>query len=300
MSTAANSQGGHLAFLGMGIMGASMACNLLKAGFNVHVWNRTESREGLARAQDAGARRAFSVSEAVHGAEFVILCLTDVPDLEEVILGESGVLSSAKPGAILIDMGTSGPECAKKLSSILESKGMHFVDAPVSGGDVGARDGTLTIMVGAEKAIYERCLPLFQGMGKKIQHCGPVGAGQAVKLCNQILCAVNMLAVCESLDLAEHLGIDRNLMIEVCGSGAAGSWALTNLGPRITAGNLEPGFMIKDMRKDLRLVREALHAASSELEATLLADRKFVEAVQKLGEGGERKGTQAMSVAYGK
>jgi 3-hydroxyisobutyrate dehydrogenase len=184
------------------------------------------------------------------------------------------------------------------MSERLSLESQHFLDAPVSGGDVGARNASLTIMVGGEREVFERCLPALQSIGKNIHYCGPSGSGQALKLCNQILCAVNMLAVCESFKLAELLSIDPQLMIDVCATGAAGSWALSNLGTRIVQGDLGPGFMIKDMQKDLRLVRESLSTAGIDLAACDLADRKFNEAVKAMAAGGERKGTQAMSVAY--
>jgi 3-hydroxyisobutyrate dehydrogenase len=291
-----------IAYLGMGIMGSSMACNLAKAGFRVTVWNRSEGREGLRRAQEAGARKAASIAEAVADADVVMSCLSDVPDIEMVLLGDGGVSSSAKAGAIVVDMATTGPACAQMVAGKFADKGMQFLDAPVSGGDVGARNATLTIMVGGERTAFDACLPIFQSIGKNIHYCGSAGAGQSVKLCNQILCAVNMLAVCESLELAKSMGIDPTLMIDVCGSGAAGSWALSNLGPRIAKGDLEPGFMIKDMQKDLRLIREAAqnveHGLS--LPACQLAVKQFGEAVQLIGNQGDRKGTQAMSVAYGR
>lgn len=294
------SEAKRIAYLGMGIMGASMAVNLAKAGFAVTVWNRSEGREGLQRAQEAGAKRAFSVAEAVHNADVVMLCLSDVPDLEMVLLGSDGVVESAKPGTVIVDMSTTGPACARKMAHMLLGKKLHFIDAPVSGGDIGARNATLTIMAGGEQEQFDACLPIFQAIGKNIHYCGPSGSGQAVKLCNQVLCAVNMLAVCESLKLADVLGIDQQLIIDVCGSGAAGSWALTNLGARIARGDLEPGFMIKDMQKDLRLVRESMGEHGAQLPACELADKKFDDAVVQIGNNGNRKGTQAMSAAYGR
>jgi 3-hydroxyisobutyrate dehydrogenase len=287
-----------IAYLGMGIMGASMASNLARAGFTVKVWNRTEGKPGLKLAADAGASVSASIKDAVSDADIVMMCLTDVPDLEDVLLRDGGVLDNMKAAAVVIDFSTTGPACARKMFSEAAKKQIHFLDAPVSGGDVGAKNGTLTVMVGGDRNIFDLCLPAFQGVGKNIHYCGNSGSGQAVKLCNQILCAVNMLAVCESMKLAELLAIDPKLMIDVCGSGAAGSWALSNLGARIARGDLEPGFMIKDMRKDLRLVKEALAGAGVDFEACDLADQKFVDAVEAFPEDGERKGTQAMSVAY--
>lgn len=287
-----------VAYLGMGIMGASMAVNMAKSGISVTVWNRSKGREGTKRAVEAGAQECESIKNAVSGAELIFLCLSDVQDLEDVLFREGGVVECATAGSIIIDMSTTGPECARRVSEKLALKNLSFIDAPVSGGDVGARNGTLTIMAAGKEDCFNRCLPVFQKIGKNIHYCGNAGNGQAVKLCNQILCAVNMIAVCESLSLAEQLSIDPSLMIEVCSSGAAGSWALANLGPRIIANNLEPGFMIKDMQKDLRLVREALSGSALNFAGSDLANQKFDEAVAVLSNGGELKGTQAMIAAY--
>lgn len=287
-----------VAYLGMGIMGSAMAINMANAEIPLTVWNRTKGREGTRRAVDAGAREASDIKEAVTSAELIFLCLTDVQDLEDTLFRVGGVAESATAGSVIVDMSTTGPECARRVAERLEQQGLSFVDAPVSGGDVGARNGTLTIMAAGRQDSFDKCLPVFQKIGKNIHYCGKAGNGQAVKLCNQILCAVNMIAVCESLSLAEALSIDPALMIEVCSSGAAGSWALANLGPRIIADNLEPGFMIKDMQKDLRLVREALSDTELTFAGSELANQKFDEAIAAIASGGEFKGTQAMIAAY--
>lgn len=289
-----------VAYLGMGIMGSSMATNLAKAGFPVKVWNRTPGRPGTKRAVDAGAKEVSTLESALADCAIVILCLTDENDLNDLVFREGGVADGAESGTIIVDMSTTGPECARSMASRLSERGFHFLDAPVSGGDVGARNATLTIMAGGDKAAFDKALSVFQSVGKNIHYCGESGSGQAVKLCNQVLCAVNMIAVCESITLARSLGIKPELMIEVCGSGAAGSWALSNLGPRIVAGNLEPGFMIKDMQKDLRLVDESISEAQVHLEGTDLARKKFNEAMSCLGAQGKLNGTQAMIAAYGK
>lgn len=287
-----------VAYLGMGIMGSSMAVNMAKNGVTVKVWNRTKGREGTSRAVEAGAVEFATISDVVANCDLIFLCLTDVKDLEAVLFGDGGVADSATAGSIVVDMSTTGPDCARRVAETLAKRNIGFVDAPVSGGDVGARNGTLTIMAGGKKEDFDACLPVFQKIGKNIHYCGVSGSGQAVKLCNQILCAVNMIAVCESLSLAEALSIDPSLMIEVCSSGAAGSWALSNLGPRIIANNLEPGFMIKDMKKDLRLVQEALACGTMKFAGTDLANQKFDDAIAAIASGGEFKGTQAMIAAY--
>lgn len=291
-----------LAYLGMGIMGSAMAINLAKSGFEISVWNRSQESKGLKAAVAAGAISSPELSEVLRGSDLIFLCLSDVPDLEDLVFRDGGVAENARAGAVLIDMSTTGPACAREIAERLAARGLEFLDAPVTGGDLGARNASLTIMVGGKEAVFQRALPAFNCIGKNIHYLGPAGSGQALKLCNQILCAVNMLAVCESFRLADELGIERKQVIEICGTGAAGSWALSNLGSRIEAQNLEPGFMIKDMRKDLRLVCEALASrnldAAKELPASSLADRRFVESAGKFADGGERKGTQAMIASY--
>jgi 3-hydroxyisobutyrate dehydrogenase len=292
----------HIAYLGMGIMGASMAANLARAGFSqnfsVKVWNRTAGRAGLTSAVEAGAVACQSVKEAVDGAEAVFLCLGEEADLQDIVFRPGGVAASASPGTIVVDMSTTGPGCARETATKLQEHKLVFLDAPVTGGDVGARNGTLTIMVGGESAVFEKCLPFFQAIGKTIKHCGPVGSGQSLKLCNQVLCAVNMVAVCEAFELAEELGIDPNLVVEVCGSGAAASWALSNLGPRIINGDFKPGFKISHMMKDLRLVRENLNGVSRTFPGTKLAEEMFALSAKLPGTACGDQGTQAMMLAY--
>ncbi|MBX9687410.1 MAG: NAD(P)-dependent oxidoreductase [Candidatus Obscuribacterales bacterium] len=289
-------QAKRIAYLGMGIMGASMASNMAKSGFSVTVWNRTADKPELRRALESGARQAATLPEAVEAAEVVFLCLSDAPDLKQILLGEAALLDQLKPATTVLDMSTTGPICAQEIFAACALRNLHFLDAPVSGGDIGARNGTLTIMVGGERSSFDAVLPILQSIGKNIHYCGPAGSGQSVKLCNQILCAVNMLAVCESLSLAKDLGLDAQMIIDVCSSGAAASWALSNLASRIVKQDLEPGFMIKDMQKDLRLVMESIK--SGNLDATALAVEKFSQAEELLGENGLRKGTQAMVRAY--
>lgn len=282
----------QLAFLGLGLMGGSMTANLAKNGFSVNAWNRTPNRPGVEIARAAGANVVDSLETAVKNANVIFTCVGDVPDVEEVIL--SGVVNFAKPGALVVDMSTIGSNAARKISSELQKHNLRFLDAPISGGDIGAKMGTLTIMVGGEPADFAECKPYFEAMGKTIRLCGPVGSGQAVKMCNQVLCAVNMVALCEALQMAEKQGIDPNLMIEVCSTGAAGSWALSNLGPKIVESDFAPGFMIKHILKDLRLVLET----GANIPGVELADRLF-KLVTFMDNGkGAQQGTQAMIRAY--
>jgi 3-hydroxyisobutyrate dehydrogenase len=280
----------HLAFLGLGVMGAPMVANLRQKGFTVKAWNRSP------RANLAHLNPVATLAAAVEGAEIIFTCLGDIPDVEEVILGEQGVINCARPGALIVDMSTIGSVEARYLGEKLQAQGFRFLDAPVSGGDIGAQKGTLTIMVGGAEEDFQECLPYFQALGKTIKLCGSVGSGQAVKLCNQVLCALNMVGLCEALEMAKLQGIDPNLVIEVCQTGAAGSWALANLGPKIVGRDLEPGFMIKHILKDLRIVQEMVDDQDNHLPGVELSDRLF-KLVADL-EGGREQGTQAMIRAY--
>ncbi len=286
----------RIAFLGLGVMGGYMAANLAKEGYLVKGWNRTPDRPGVAIATDGGVEVVSSLEEAVKGADVVFVCVGDVPDVEEVILSKEGVAEYAVSGTLVVDMSTIGTEAAKRIGTALKAKDMHFLDAPVSGGDVGAKQGVLTIMVGGEEEDFVQCQPLFAAMGKNIRLCGPVGSGQAVKMCNQVLGAVHMVALCEAMQLAQKLGIDPNLIIEVCSTGAASSWALSNLGEKIIQQDYQPGFAIAHMLKDLRLVKES--GAVKDLPGVEIAERLFKIVEELDGDGGKEQGTQAMIRAY--
>ncbi|CAD5918871.1 NAD(P)-dependent oxidoreductase [Planktothrix agardhii] len=285
------------AFLGLGVMGGPMSVNLAASGYSVKAWNRTSDRLGVKIASEAGANIVSSIQEAVTDVDIIFTCVGDIPDVEAVILGEKGIINFAKPGAIVIDFSTIGSEAARRISQHLEPAKIQFLDAPVSGGDIGAKNGTLTIMVGGDQNTFETVKPLLETMGKTIRYCGKVGSGQGVKLCNQVLASLNMVGICEALLLAQKQGIDPNLVVEICSTGAAGSWALSNLGLKVAEGDFEPGFMIKHILKDLRIVQETLNCDPA-LPGTELADYLF-KIVQKLDQGfGENQGTQAMIRAY--
>jgi 3-hydroxyisobutyrate dehydrogenase len=284
----------NIAFIGLGVMGSPMAQNLVKHQYNVKGWNRNQlDRPLVTQARENGVKIVSTIEDAVKDADFVCICVSDVPDVNEVIFGEGGIIYFAKPETIIIDFSTIGPQAVQEINQKLRSNGLHFIDAPVSGGDIGAQNGTLTIMVGGEKSDYEKSLPILNAMGKNIVHCGDVGQGQAVKLCNQVLASIHMMAICEAVELAKTLDIDPDLMIQVCSTGAAGSWALSNLAPKIVASDFAPGFMIKHILKDLRLVQESLE--NQTLSATNLATQMF-KIVENLG--GTEQGTQAMIRAY--
>lgn len=284
-----------IGFIGLGIMGFPMAQNLLKAGYKLFAYNR--SRNKAEKLAEEGAVVLESPKAAAEKADVLILIVTDTPDVKQVLFGKNGVYDGGREGLIVIDMSTISPSATRDFAKSLAEKELYFLDAPVSGGDVGAQKGTLTIMVGGNEAVYQKCLPIFNVLGSRVTHVGPNGSGQMVKLCNQILCAVNMIAVCESLSLAKKSGINLEKMMNVVSAGAGGSWALANLGPKIIAGELEPGFMVKLIQKDLRLVLEAARSQNLPIPGTALANQLF--AVLEASSDGEL-GTQAMIKVFEK
>lgn len=284
-----------IAFLGLGVMGSPMSANLARAGLEVKGWNRTPNLSRLEVAKQAGVKLVSTLKEAVESADIIFTCLGDVPDVESVILGAEGVIKYAQTNALVVDMSTIGSKSVQKIAAQLKEHNLRFLDAPISGGDIGAQQGTLTIMVGGDEEDFNECKPYLEIMGKNITLCGPVGSGQAVKLCNQVLASLHMVALCEAMQLAEKQGIDPNLIIDVCSTGAAGSWALSNLGSKIIESDYNPGFMIKHILKDLRLVQEL---SEDELPGVQLADHLF-KLVATLDNGkGSLQGTQAMIRAY--
>ncbi len=285
----------QIAFLGLGLMGGAMAANLARHGYTVKAWNRTKDRPGIKVAADVGAEIVASLQEAVTNAAIIFSCVGDVPDVEAVLLGDTGVIRYAKPGALIVDMTTIGSDAAKQINAQLQQHQLRFMDAPVSGGDIGAKNGTLTIMVGGTEADFQECLPYLEAMGKNITFCGEVGSGQAVKMCNQVLCALNMVGICEAIEMAKQQQIDPNLIVEVCSTGAAGSWALSNLAKKIIDGDYQPGFAIEHILKDLRLVKEI---DRTNLPGVELANHLF-EVIRDLDNGlAAKQGTQAMYRAY--
>ncbi len=242
-------------FIGLGIMGQGMAQNLLKNGFTLNVWNRTPAR--MDPFCEAGARCCSSPADVAAHSDIIITCVSNTADVEEVILRENGVIYGAREGSLVIDMSTISPETTRYLAGILKHKGVHMLDAPVSGGSEGAANGTLSIMVGGDAGQFERALPVLQTMGRTITHVGEIGAGQMVKLVNQILVVVTMLGVSEALLFAEAGGLDLQKTLDAVSQGAAGSWALSNRGPQMITRDWRPGFTIDLQQKDIRLVLEA-------------------------------------------
>jgi len=279
----------RVGFIGLGIMGGPMAANLLAAGYELTVWNRTPAKaEPLAA---AGARVAGSPAEVAAASEVTFTSVTASADVEAVVLGPGGVIEGAPPGSIVVDCSTIAPATARKVHAQLAERGVAALDAPVSGGDVGAKAGTLAIMVGGDAETFERALPVLRAIGKTIVHVGPPGAGQVVKLCNQVAGGLNLLAMAEAISLCRRSGVDPAKMLEVVSAGAAGSWMLQHLGPRAVAGDFAPGFMVDLMQKDLGLVLEAAHETHTPLPGSALV-RQLFEMLQARGRG--RDGTQAI------
>ncbi len=279
----------RVGFIGLGLMGSGMSMNLLRAGFNITAWNRTPSKMKLLL--DAGAKGAKSPREVAEASEIVVDIVTDSSDVEEVLLGPNGVIHGAKPGTIVVDMSTISPSVTRRIAEELGKKGVRMLDAPVSGGDIGAREGTLSIMVGGDPEAYEECLPVFRAMGKTITHVGGSGMGQTVKLVNQILVGMNMLGVAEALMFASRSGVDLGKCLTAISGGAAGSWQLTNNGAKLLRGDLEPGFKVKDYLKDLRLIMEV----ASDVRLPLLGTSVVQQMFRSLDADGLRqKGTQAV------
>jgi 2-hydroxy-3-oxopropionate reductase len=277
-------------FIGLGIMGIPMVRNLMKAGFDVTVYNRTVSKADKMVAE--GARKADSPADVARNNTIIITMVSDTPDVEKVILGENGIIEGIQTDAVVIDMSTISPQATKKIAARLEGKKAHMLDAPVSGGEGGAIAGTLSIMVGGDAAILERCRPVLEAMGKTITYIGGHGMGQTTKLMNQILVAGNLNAVCEALVFAQKQGVDLQKTIEAVKGGAAGSWQLSNLGPKIIKRDFAPGFMVELLQKDLRLVNEAAEATKTPLEGTTMIHQLF-SSLESAGDG--KCGTQALA-----
>jgi 3-hydroxyisobutyrate dehydrogenase len=274
-------------------MGSSMCGHLLSAGFKATIYNRSRS-DRLKALLDRGAVEADS-PRAVAEASDVIFTIVGYPhDVREVTLGANGTLSGAKPGAVLVDMTTSEPALAVEIFNAARAKGVHAVDAPVSGGDVGAREARLSIMIGGEAETVAALNPLFQVMGKTLVHQGPAGAGQHTKVVNQVLIATNMIGVCEALLYGYKAGLDLTTVLQSVGSGAAGSWSLNNLGPRIIAGNFDPGFFVEHFLKDMGIALAESKRMKLALPGLALAEQLY-RAVEAQGLG--RKGTHALMLA---
>lgn len=282
-----------IAFIGAGVMGRGMAANLLAAGHPVIVNTRT--RASADTLLSLGATWADTPAEAASRADVIVTIVGYPKDVEQVWCGPSGVFEGVKRGALCIDMTTSSASLAKTLAARAAGLGVDMLDAPVSGGDIGAREARLSIMVGGEKTAFERALPVFQKMGKTIVLQGPAGSGQYCKMCNQIAIAGGMLALAESLSFAKASGLTPAVVLENIGGGAAGSWALANLAPRVIRGDYAPGFFVKHFVKDMRITLEAARESGIRLPGLELAERLYSRLVD---EGGGDFGTQALIRIY--
>ena len=257
-----------VAFIGLGTMGIGMSLNVLKAGHDVTVHNRTRQKEE--EVAKAGAGRAQSPKEAAEGAEIIVTMVSDTPDVEEVVLGENGVIRGAPQGAIVIDMSTISPAATRQMAEELGKKGIRMLDAPVSGGPEGAQNGTLAIMVGGDSAEFEKALPILEIMGKTVTHVGPIGAGQITKAINQIIISGTYLTVAEGLTLGMKAGLDMQKVIEAISGGAAGSWVLHNRGINVVNNSYPLGFRVRLHHKDLRIALDTARELDVTLPATAL------------------------------
>ncbi len=284
----------QIGFIGLGIMGAPMARNLAKAGFSLTVATRTAGKAARFAAENAGLGAITAVgtaTEVAAAAEVIVNIVTDTPDVIAVARGAGGIFETARPGTIIIDMSTISPQATQELAAEAASRGLHWLDAPVSGGEKGAIEGTLTIMVGGDPQALEKARPVFEAMGRRITHFGPAGNGQYAKLCNQILVAVNLVGVCEALTFGAKAGLDLSVLHQALTGGAANSWALEVLGKKMIDRDFKPAFMVRLQQKDLRLVMNAAGANQVPLPGAGLAHQLFA-AVEAEGRGDD--GTQTL------
>jgi len=279
----------RIGWIGTGIMGKSMCGNLIDAGYEVSVYNRTRSK--AADIEEKGAKWAASPAEATEGAEAVFTIVGYPRDVEEVYFGENGLLGAAETGTILVDMTTSEPSLARRIAAAAEERELSALDAPVSGGDVGARNGSLAIMVGGKESVFERVLPAFEVLGENIRLMGPAGAGQHTKMSNQTLVAGTMIGVVESLLYAYRAGLDLEGVIQVIGKGAASSFLINNLGPRIAAGNYDPGFYIEHFVKDMGIALDEAERMNLSMPGLSLVHQFYLSAKAV---GWEKLGTQGL------
>lgn len=282
-----------IGFIGVGIMGKSMVRNLMKQGFELSIYARNP-----AKVQDVvseGARLCDSVAACVAEQDVVITIVGMPADVEEVYFGTNGILANANAGCYLIDMTTTSPKIAQRIDAEASAKGMHALDAPVSGGDVGAKNGTLSIMVGGKQADFDACLPVFSAMGTNVNLVGAAGSGQHTKMANQIAIAGAISGVCEAMTYGKAAGLDLQKMLDCISAGACGSWQMSNMAPRILKGDLEPGFFIRHFIKDMAIA----DSEAADRELTLGVLQHALKMYRELDEKGlGEKGTQALIEYY--
>lgn len=282
-----------IGFIGTGIMGKSMAGHLLDAGFTLHLFNR--SRDKAAELIARGAIWHPDVASLARACDAVITIVGYPVDVRQVYLGDAGLIANARPGAILIDMTTSNPSLARLIADTANPRGLHTLDAPVSGGDTGARDGTLAIMVGGEAETFHRAMPLFAALGKTVRLLGGAGAGQHAKMVNQIVIAGTIMGVAEGMAYARRCGLDAEAVLEVIGTGAAGGAQLRALAPKMLGGDFAPGFYIHHFLKDMGIALEEAQAMGLDLPSLALSKSRYEE-LAALGYGED--GTQALLRLY--
>ncbi len=278
-----------IGFIGTGVMGKEMARHLIEAGYSVTVYNRTKAKtEELLQ---MGAKWKDTVTEVAQAAEVIITMIGYPKDVEEVYFGDQGILANVKPGSYVVDMTTSTPALAEKIYQAAKEKGVYSLDAPVSGGDIGARDAKLTIMIGGDQEVFDVIVPIFEKMGTNIVLQGPAGAGQHTKMANQIAIASSMIATCEAILYAEKAGLDPTTVLKSIAAGSAGSWSLSNYGPRIIAGNFSPGFFVKHFIKDMKIALESAQEMGIKIPGLELAKSLYERLAEK---GEENSGTHAL------
>ncbi|UKS30828.1 NAD(P)-dependent oxidoreductase [Paenibacillus sp. HWE-109] len=278
-----------IGLIGTGVMGKSMASHFMQAGYQVHIYNRTKSK-----AQDLieqGAQWQVSPGELAERCQVIVTMVGFPSDVDEIYFGQNGILSHVKQGSYLVDMTTSSPILAKRIYDEALSKQVFSLDAPVSGGDIGAREARLSIMVGGAREVFDEVLPLFEKLGTNIVYQGAAGAGQHTKMCNQIAIASNMMGVVEALVYAQKAGLDPTTVLKNIESGAAGSWSLSNLAPRIIAGNFAPGFYVKHFIKDMKIALQVADEMNLTLPGLSLAKSLYE---QLAASGEEDSGTHAL------
>ncbi|MDF2652595.1 MAG: oxidoreductase [Paenibacillus sp.] len=275
--------------VGTGVMGKSMAGHFIQAGYEVHIYNRTKSK--AQDLLDQGAHWQDSPGLLAQQCDVIITMVGFPKDVEEIYLGENGILSNTKPGSYVIDMTTSSPMLAIEIYEKALTRQVFSLDAPVSGGDIGAKEARLSIMVGGSREAFDAMLPLFEKIGTNIVYQGDAGAGQHTKMCNQIAIASNMMGVVEALVYAKKSGLDPSTVLKSIESGAAGSWSLSNLAPRIIAGNFAPGFYVKHFIKDMKIALQSAEEMKVELPGLTLAKSLYE---QLAASGEEDSGTQAL------
>jgi 3-hydroxyisobutyrate dehydrogenase len=282
----------RIGWIGTGVMGTSMCGHLMKAGFSATVYTRTKAKAQVLL--DQGANWADSPQAVAENSDVIFSIVGFPHDVRDVLLGEDGALAGAAAGSVLVDMTTSQPFLAVEIHEAAKAKGVSSVDAPVSGGDIGAKAGTLSIMIGGDKAVVDSLQPCWEAMGKTIVYQGEAGSGQHTKMVNQILISTGMIGVCEALLYGYKAGLDLDTVLQSVSSGAAGSWSLTNLGPRIIANNFDPGFFVEHFLKDMGIALEESRRMGLSMPGLALGHQLYA-AVQAQGHG--RNGTHSLQLA---